>query len=243
MAEFGPLHHYESGRPQKIDRPQFARIPGPFVVPFTAPSQPPSQPPSQATDQSHDAVEPDAQKQPKMSDFLRIEKTFRFCPACGEQAEDVGRNPFNCHGCNYPFYFNPKCAVVGILADPQGRVLMLRRARDPGKGLLGLPGGFVDPGESLEEALAREFLEETSLVVLSLEYLVSFPNTYEYRGVVTPVADAIFVCQIESFDVLEMDATEVASYEFVHPTDKHLDEMAFESNRKALALYMERPAS
>lgn len=170
----------------------------------------------------------------------RIERTFRFCPTCGEPAAKVGRNPFVCGACDYPFFFNPKCAVVGILADPSGQVLLLRRARDPGKGLLGLPGGFVDPGESLEGALRREFLEETSLVVRSLDYLASFPNTYEYRGVITPVADAFFICQIESFETLKMAEEEVQSFEFVQPTREHLDQMAFESNRKALELYLDR---
>jgi 8-oxo-dGTP diphosphatase len=55
--------------------------------------------------------------------------------------------------------------VGAIIRDPSGRLLLVRRGHEPAMGTWSLPGGRVEPGESDEEAVAREVLEETGLVV------------------------------------------------------------------------------
>ena len=55
--------------------------------------------------------------------------------------------------------------VGAVVHDLRGRLLLIRRARDPGRGLWSLPGGRVEPGETLAEAVEREVLEETGLEV------------------------------------------------------------------------------
>ena len=52
-----------------------------------------------------------------------------------------------------------------VVIDGQGRLLMIKRGRDPGAGLWSIPGGRIEPGETDAEALVREMLEETSLTV------------------------------------------------------------------------------
>lgn len=59
-----------------------------------------------------------------------------------------------------------RVACVGaIIRDPSGRVLLILRANEPGRGLWSLPGGRIEPGESPEAAVVREVLEETGLEV------------------------------------------------------------------------------
>ena len=55
--------------------------------------------------------------------------------------------------------------VGGVVHDEAGRVLLILRATEPGRGQWSVPGGRVEPGESEVEAVAREVLEETGLVV------------------------------------------------------------------------------
>lgn len=55
--------------------------------------------------------------------------------------------------------------VGGILFDARGRLLVIRRGHDPGRGLWSLPGGRVETGETDEQALIREMHEETGLDV------------------------------------------------------------------------------
>ena len=164
---------------------------------------------------------------------------FRFCPRCGgDAATPVGANPFRCGKCEFTHYFSPITAVGAIVADSEGQILLITRARDPGKGKLGMPGGFVDPGETLETAIVREVLEETNLTATSTEYLISFPNKYDYLGVIGDITDAFFVCKVDSFDSIKPQEGEITACNFVTPSPEHLDNLAFESNRKALEFYL-----
>ncbi|WP_236795842.1 NUDIX hydrolase [Amycolatopsis sp. GM8] len=55
--------------------------------------------------------------------------------------------------------------VGGIVHDAAGRLLMIQRGHDPGRGLWSLPGGRVEPGETDAQAIVREMSEETGLDV------------------------------------------------------------------------------
>ena len=92
-------------------------------------------------------------------------KPFRFCPACATELmqpnEDHGAR---CPSCERAWYRNPSPTVsCAIVRD--GRVLVTRRAREPGKDRFDCPGGFVDPGEDVIDALRRELREELGVEV------------------------------------------------------------------------------
>jgi 8-oxo-dGTP diphosphatase len=59
----------------------------------------------------------------------------------------------------------PVPCVGAVMHDDAGRLLLVRRGHEPGRGLWSLPGGRVEPGETLAEAVEREVLEETGLRV------------------------------------------------------------------------------
>src|SRR5437763_2223213 len=120
--------------------------------------------------------------------MLPVEQ-FRFCPKCGaaRPAADVGANPLRCRACGFTFFFNPTVAAGAFLFDPADRVLFIRRAAEPAKGALAVPGGFVDFEESIESALRREIKEEVGLDVGDLRYVGSEVNHYPFLGVTYPV--------------------------------------------------------
>jgi acetyl-CoA carboxylase carboxyl transferase subunit beta len=70
-----------------------------------------------------------------------------------------------CTACDHTVFFEPKVAVVALVTDGEGRVLMVQRAFEPAKGSWVLPGGFIELEEPPAEAAVREVLEETGLQV------------------------------------------------------------------------------
>nr|CAA9230000.1 hypothetical protein AVDCRST_MAG63-923 [uncultured Armatimonadetes bacterium] len=173
---------------------------------------------------------------------MDFDQVVRYCPRCGSgDFAATSARSFLCGGCGFHFHINAATAVVGIVADHEGRVLLIRRARDPGKGKFSVPGGFVDADETAEAALAREMREEVGLELTSCTYLCSCPNAYAYKGVVFPVLDLAFVCTVRSLEVRE-DADEVGGYTLRRPAEVDLDGIAFPSVRRALELFRNQQA-
>lgn len=166
-----------------------------------------------------------------------IPDLIRFCPHCGRaELRPVDGKAIRCEACGFVLFFNVAAAAGAIITDGQGRILLLRRSRDPGKGRLGLPGGFVDAGESAEEALGREVREETNLEVASARYLCSFPNLYHYKGVTYSTEDLFFVCTVQSLEPLAaMDETEGCC--FLAAEQIRVEQVAFPTVWQALCFY------
>lgn len=160
---------------------------------------------------------------------------FAACPRCAVPASHGARTvPFTCASCGFVLYFNAAAAVAVFIHDARGRVLFIRRAREPSAGTLGLPGGFVDFGETAEEALRREVKEEVGLELGALTYLASGPNRYAYSGVTYETLDLYFTsAAAEGSDPRPLDA--VHSLCWLDPASVDASALAFESLRRALA--------
>ncbi len=110
------------------------------------------------------------------------ERTLEYCPKCGAPGlSRPGVNKVVCPQCKFRLYLNTAAAVCALIQDDRGRLLVTVRANDPKKGFWDLPGGFVDPDESAEQAVIREVQEELGLRVCSSYYLCSQPNAYPSR--------------------------------------------------------------
>ena len=91
---------------------------------------------------------------------------YKYCPVCAgklktEQVEGVAREV--CQKCTLINYRNPVPVVACLSLDTNGHLLLIRRGITPCKGRWALPGGFIELGESPEEAGERELFEETGL--------------------------------------------------------------------------------
>ena len=92
---------------------------------------------------------------------------IQYCSDCGARTESrvVARHPLSvCPTCERIFFRNPKVVVTAVI-EQEGRVLLVRRDIEPGRGLWGLPGGYVDWDEHPERAMVREVEEETGAQV------------------------------------------------------------------------------
>jgi ADP-ribose pyrophosphatase YjhB (NUDIX family) len=157
---------------------------------------------------------------------------FVCCPRCAASARSPGSNPFRCVACGFVLYFNAASAVAAFILDPAGRVLYTRRASEPAKGRLGMPGGFVDIGETAEDALRREVDEEVGLAIGKLTYLASFPNRYPFAGVTYTTLDLFYVTRADDPSAARaLDA--VSGLEWIDPAHVDPSEIAFDSMRLA----------
>lgn len=86
------------------------------------------------------------------------------CSYCGSRFPTDASWPRYCHSCDNTSYLNPIPVVVVLLPAGDG-IIVIRRGIEPAKGTLTLPGGYMDTGESWQEAGARELLEETGIAV------------------------------------------------------------------------------
>jgi len=163
---------------------------------------------------------------------------FKFCPKCG------GQNLYShceksqkCNDCDYIFYTNSAGAVGAIIKNEQGEILLTVRAFEPGKGMLDLPGGFVDPGETAEECLLREIKEELNLDIIDYKYFASFPNEYVYKEILYFTIDLIFECTVASFDSINA-ADDVTGFGFYKIDDSVIQQVGLKSIKKILGEYL-----
>lgn len=122
---------------------------------------------------------------------------FHFCPLCG--SDRFVENNFKskrCEACGFVYYFNPSSSTVAVIVNENNELLAVRRAKEPAKGTLDLPGGFCDCHETAEEGVRREVMEETGLRVDSAKFLFSIPNIYPYGGLDIHTIDMFFLCRV-----------------------------------------------
>jgi NADH pyrophosphatase NudC (nudix superfamily) len=110
---------------------------------------------------------------------------WRHCPTCGSDGLKLEGAKATCPDCGKEVYANPAPTASAIILDAEGRVLLARRASDPGAGLWDMLGGFVDEGEEGLEALRRELREELGVEIEPGEFVGAFPDTYGEEGVYT----------------------------------------------------------
>ena len=126
---------------------------------------------------------------------------FRFCPACGSpRFEPHNQKSKQCPQCGFTYYFNPSAATVAVILNERDELLVVRRAKQPARGTLDLPGGFCDCYETAEQGVCREVLEETGLSVCQTRYLFSIPNIYPYGGMDIHTMDLFFLCRLRQTD-------------------------------------------
>lgn len=165
---------------------------------------------------------------------------FKFCPNCASQNFVFENNRrFECCDCGM-VYFQNVAAAVAVIMEKDGEILFTVRNREPRKGMLDLPGGFTDPDESVETTCARELKEELGLDIdpKAFKYLGSLPNNYLYKAIPYKTADLIFTAELPKAFRLKLEESEIKDVRWIEKSKIDLDEIAFDSLRKAIGEYI-----
>ncbi len=168
-------------------------------------------------------------------DYTVFNDDIRFCARCGGPMEArllkaTEPERLVCTRCSFVHYVDPKVAVGTIIADDQGRIVLVKRAIEPGYGKWVFPGGFIDRGETVEAAAVREAREECGLEI-RLDRLV---NIYSYPGVAVIII-AYAATMIGGCLGCDDEGLEAQLFE---PDRIPWDELAFRSTKQALEEYL-----
>jgi len=160
---------------------------------------------------------------------------FRFCPRCGgalERRQLKANEPERlvCGRCSFVFYLDPKIAVGTIITTARDRLVLVRRAIDPGYGKWVFPGGYVDRGEPLTAAAIREAREECGLGI-RIDGLV---NIYSYAGR-APVIVVYAVTAVDGTLAADEECLEAAEFD---RNSIPWNELAFRSTGDGLRDYL-----
>lgn len=130
----------------------------------------------------------------------------------------------NCEICAFD---NPKATVSAVIWH-RGRILIVKRNIEPFKDKWGLPGGFLQRGETPEQALEREVQEELGCEVWNPYYFGGFPGLYEWKGMVFPIIAFTYECLIRGEVKL---SDENSSYQWVVPEEARAIGMCFDCDQ------------
>jgi NAD+ diphosphatase len=159
---------------------------------------------------------------------------FRYCPGCGSSdfAPDTEKS-LKCKSCGFTYFINMSASVAAIIRNDVNEVLFTIRKHEPAAGMLDLPGGFVDLGETAENAITREIYEELNLNISNIEFVATFTNKYIYEKIEYQTLDLVFNCKVQSFQNLKVD-DDVSGYVFRDISSVQKYEIGLESIWKIL---------
>lgn len=177
---------------------------------------------------------------------------FNFCPSCASKNINVEKDRvFRCPDCGFVYFQNVAAATGCIISMPEAdgeKLLVSVRGKDPGKGLMDIPGGFIDPGEGAYEGLYRELREEIgwtpsippgkNLADIFTLY-ASFPNIYLYKGVNYNTCDLYFKVSAPGLTLQDLrpQQIEITELLLLKPDEIDINKFAFESTKHAIRAY------
>ena len=156
-----------------------------------------------------------------------------FCHFCGARLSKKqlhGTIRLFCENCNEPIYENPVPATGLVVVDNKERILLVKRSVEPKIGFWCLPGGFVELGESPEQAALRELKEETGLSgKIELLLGVTINSSSQYHSVLMV---GYLIKNYTGILKAGDDASDAAYFNY-----EDLPEIAFESHMKFIRIY------
>lgn len=146
---------------------------------------------------------------------MKILDAYKFCPQCGQEFSLVEDHLECVNG--HRFYESPKPGVNAIIFDNGGKLLLAKRKIDPWKNFWYLPGGFVKPEETADQAIEREVMEELGTKLVEKELITTVAEKYPYKGINYEILKLVFVGKIEVDKIVPGDdAAEVSFVDFNH---------------------------
>ncbi|MBD62105.1 NUDIX hydrolase [bacterium] len=161
---------------------------------------------------------------------------MKYCSICGDKntfSFIEGNNRYHCKKCSAIHYQNPKPTAT-IICLKNNKILLAKRAFEPAIGEWGLPGGFMELRETLEEAARRELKEETNLDGEVVQMLGTCSHYGTIFGDILSIAVEMKVSDFSKIKAGD-DAQELNFFEF-----NNLPMIPFHCHNKFIKEYLEK---
>jgi len=154
---------------------------------------------------------------------------YKYCSICGAKLKKKNGN-LACEKCGFINYRNPRPTASGLVLY-KNKILLTKRAVPPLKGWWDLPGGFVDRGETAEQALKRELKEETGLNVSELKFFGTYKGIYPSSFDPFHVLSVIFLVKSKKGELQALSDVKESRWFAKHEMPKKI---AFDSNQEVI---------
>lgn len=165
-------------------------------------------------------------------------KAFKFCPKCSGKLVYQRENFLKCSACRFRFYINPLPCNAVVLENKKREILLVKRKFPPKKGYWDLPGGFIQPNESLEESIKREVEEELNIDIAMNRFIGIFPDVYLYQNINYPTLCVVVSAKMRKGKLVPKD--DVLQFCFFSKDVILKQKIAFKGIRLGLEDYLKR---
>lgn len=152
---------------------------------------------------------------------------YKYCSNCGELFDKKSETFYLCPKCDFRIFVSPKPGVGALILNDRNELLATKRSYEPWKGKWGIPGGFINGGESAPIALSREIYEELSIHIEPSEfsYLGSFSGLYPYKGIEYQLVNTYYTLNIKGNINITL-SDEATEYQYIKLDEINVNDFA-----------------
>ncbi len=160
----------------------------------------------------------------------------KYCHLCGTKLTDFQERSWWCPHCQQRYYDNPRPTADVALFDEKDRILLVKRALDPGKGKWDVPGGFIEFDEVLEDGALRELQEELGITakdITNFAYNTNYTALYEWGKETYHILATSFCARIDSKTALH-PADDASDYRYYSLDELETVDLSFPMHREVI---------
>ena len=167
---------------------------------------------------------------------MEPKEVFKFCPKCRGDLDLQSNNFLICKKCGLHFYLNPIPTNAVIMENDKGDIMMVKRKFEPKKGYWDWPGGFINPGESLEDSVKREIKEELGVDVGEIEIVGVYEDRYLYQDILSYTICIAVSAKITIGSLKVSD--DISGYKYFSKEEIFRQNFAFPSIKQGISDYL-----
>lgn len=160
-----------------------------------------------------------------------MKNVYEYCAMCGGNLRKKNKN-LACSRCAFVNYCNARPTVTALVFN-KNKILLTKRNNAPFLGWWDLPGGFIDRGESSEDALRREMKEELGMPINIKKLFGIYPGTYPSTFEPFYILSVVFIVEPINNDLRVLDKEEIKGFKWFKKEELP-KKVAFDSNQKII---------